>query len=394
MRRSTTGVWAMSPVHRVLTAVALAVAAAVCSVSAAAAQEKLIVLDKTSALPGTDVKAEVSDLPSDCVTFSVHWADPNGDVLKTDLGIDGKGTVTFKVPDDPPQMYTVYGTCTDARGEEKAVAKAQFLVTAASPTVPPTTAAPSTTAPQSTTRPPGRPTTTRPGSTTAPTSGGPNAPTTSAPTVTVDGAAPPPPRPVPRDISDCEQMARQAESQLVYQPDRRMTFGNSYDVVAVLALDSTDAGAVALPGPDRTTIVTVGGTRCTVEAELTGPDFEITPPGPHAQSFLDSRVLTWRWQVAPKRTGTDLKLLLRIQPTVVEDGKAPRPGNPGFHDAVIEVESQPQSLISKVNRGVSGIFGHQLVQYLLIPSGGGVLTLWLWSRLRRRGSDDDGGAAA
>jgi hypothetical protein len=171
---------------------------------------------------------------------------------------------------------------------------------------------------------------------------------------------------VPKDISECDRIARESDSQLVYQPDRTMTFGNSYEVVVKLALDEIDAKAVEIPGPSPTTIVTVGGTQCTVEAELTSADFEITPGGPQPQSFLDSRVLTWRWQVAPRWTGTDLRLLLRLQPIWIEEGKPPRPGSGEFYEAVIEVESKPQSLISKMNRGVSNVFGHPLVQYLLI----------------------------
>jgi len=190
-----------------------------------------------------------------------------------------------------------------------------------------------------------------------------------------------------REIAECERQAREASSQLVYQPERRMTVGVPADVIVKLALTPSDVGSVVLPGPERTTIVSVRVGRCTIEAQLSGGGFTVTPAEPRSQSFLDSRVLTWRWQVTPNQTGAGLKLLLRLQPTIVEDGKTPRPGSDDFHDALIRVDAQPQSLIAKVDDGVSGFFANPLAKALLIPGGGGLVTLWVGHRLRKRSAE-------
>ncbi len=116
-------------------------------------------------------------------------------------------------------------------------------------------------------------------------------------------------------------------------------------------------------------------------------DFQVTPPGPMAQSFIASRVLTWRWQVVALRTGPALKLVLRLQPTVVEDGMTPRPGSDEAHEALIEVDARSQSLIAEVGERANGLAANNLVKVLLIPSSGGLLTLWAGHRYRRRKKD-------
>ena len=366
--------------------------------SAALADDGLV-LSPNRGFVGDGVKAE--ETVSRCAVFVVRW---KGDVIGTDDGSDGRGTVHFLVPDSPGSTQQVVASCrTSPGGSERVVGQASFDVlevnatttTTLFPTT--TTATPSTTVPGSTTRPrspttSGGPTpSTRTPPTSTVTSRAPattGRPTTTAPASrpTTVGPSPSSTRPVPQDVAECERQARDAESRLVYQPNRQMTVGIPYDVVVQVALDSSDVSVVTTPGPEPTTVVRLRSARCTIEAELTGAgsDFQVTPPGPLAQSFIASRVLTWRWQVSPLRTGAELKLVLRLQPTVIEDGKPPRPGSGEVHEALIRVAAQPQSLIAKVGDRATGLVGNDLVKLLLIPSSGGLLTLWAGHRYRRR----------
>lgn len=165
-----------------------------------------------------------------------------------------------------------------------------------------------------------------------------------------------------------------------------MTEGLPYDVVVQVALNAADVSVVTSPGPEPTTIVRLRSARCTIEAQLVGAqkDFEVTPPSALTQSFIATRVLTWRWQVTPLRAGPGLKLVLRLQPTVIEDGRAPRPGSDELHEALIEVDAQPQSLVVQVGEKANDLVGNNVVKLLLIPSGGGLLTVWAGHRYRRR----------
>ena len=154
-------------------------------------------------------------------------------------------------------------------------------------------------------------------------------------------------------------------------------------------MNVSDVSVVTSPGPEPTTVVRLRTSRCTLEAELVGAtsDFEIARPGPLAQSFIASRVLTWRWQVTPLRAGPDLKLVLRLQPKVMEDGQAPRPGSDEIHEALIRVQARRQSLIGSVGERANDFFGNNVVKLLIVPSSGGLLTLWLGRRYRRRAPD-------
>ena len=357
-----------------------------------------LVLSPTQGFVGDGVKAE--ETVAKCPVFVVRW---KGEVIGTDDGSDGRGTVYFRVPDSPGTTQPVVASCkASAGGPERVVGQAMFEVldmnASTSTTTSTTILSPTSTVPGTTTRP-GSPTTSlgrtpstrTPRTTVTSTSGAPtttNRPTTTTPAIrtTTVGPSPTSTQPVPQDVTECERQAREAESRLVYQPNRQMTLGIPYDVVVQVALDSSDVSVVTTPGPEPTTVVRLRSTRCTIEAELTGAgsDFQVTPPGPLAQSFIASRVLTWRWQVSPLRTGAELKLVLRLQPTVIEDGKPPRPGSGEVHEALIRVAAQPQSLISKVGESANGLVANDLVKLLLIPSGGGLLTLWAGHRYRRR----------
>ena len=119
-------------------------------------------------------------------------------------------------------------------------------------------------------------------------------------------------------------------------------------------------------------------TRCTVEANLTGSDFDITPDEPQPQSFLGTRVLIWEWQVSPKHPGDDLELALRLQATAFENGRSV-PGRLILSETTIDVNAAPVSFWSRLTDWSRGVFGHPIVPVLVVPAVGGA---YVW--LRRR----------
>jgi hypothetical protein len=154
-----------------------------------------------------------------------------------------------------------------------------------------------------------------------------------------------------------------------------MVVGDTYKVQAALSLD-------ALP-PDvtfetPTTVLVLPNTRCTVEANLTGSDFDITPDEPQTQSFLDTRVLIWEWQVSPKHPGNDLELALRLQSTAFENGRSV-PGRTILSETTIDVDAAPVSLWSRLTNWSRDVFGHPMVPVVVVPAVGGA---YVW--LRRR----------
>ena len=153
--------------------------------------------------------------------------------------------------------------------------------------------------------------------------------------------------------------------------------------MASIALDREDLPGLTIPGPDPTIVVTAPKIQCTIVASLTGVDFTIAPGEPWAQSFVDKRVLTWQWQVTPLRAGAGLKLLLHLRPEINEEGRPPRPGADETVKADIDVNTKELSLIDRTVDPITGIFGNPAVQFL-VP-GGGVVLLWAWRQLRRRG---------
>lgn len=352
-------------------------------------------VDADGALALSPDKGRVGDLVrgeqsvSDCPTYRLRWKEPGGLLLGTDSGSDGVGTVSFRVPDSPGSTQTVVSTCqASPAAEEQVVGGAPFAVAVGGPTsTSVTTIVPTSTSPPSTTRP--TTSTTRAGpSSTAPSSTRPTATTRSPATATTITPARPTSTTAGRrqDVADCERQAATAKNHLVYQPARRMTVGDAYDVVVSLALDASDVTSVVIPGPDRTTVVQLRTAECTIEAELIGgTDFTVAP-GASEQSFLRTRILTWRWQVSPNRPGPGLRLLLHLKPIIREDGRAPVPGAVDVHEAVIEVDAQHQSPVAQVNDRVNGFLDNPLAKFLLIPGGSGIFTVWAARRVRRRQS--------
>ncbi len=135
---------------------------------------------------------------------------------------------------------------------------------------------------------------------------------------------------------------------LVYEPDRRMTVGQTYAVTAAVTVD----GSVDVTFASPTTVVPVQNPRCQVEAELSGPDFEVDPPAARAQSLVGRTDISWRWQVRPRREGGDLQLTLRIQGQLLEDGLV-LPGPEDTTSATIDVTARPVSLADRVGGALS-----------------------------------------
>jgi hypothetical protein len=193
-----------------------------------------------------------------------------------------------------------------------------------------------TTPPPGSTEPTSEDTTT----TLPPNGGGDTTTTTMGSTTTLPDEEP------PKNIDECEQQASDAEGQLVYEPERQMVVDRLYDVRAALSLGDLPPD-ITFETP--TTSVAVTDIRCTVQAGLTGSDFEITPDEPREQSFIGRRELVWEWQVRPKRAGDDLKLILTLQAKVVQ-ANPPRTefGPEILNTSVIDVDAKPESLSERI----------------------------------------------
>ena len=306
-------------------------------------------LSPSAGEPGTTVTA-TQTVPEDahCMIGSVTFG---GNPVASSAGDPGQAT--FTVPDRAPDAYSVSATCEDG----SPAGSATFTIRSGTTTTNATVVPPTTDEPPLTTEPTEPPDTTD--------SVGP--PPTGEPGTTVPAA--------PETIEECEEQASAAESQLAYEPERQMVVGSSYNIQAALSLD-------ALP-PDvtfetPTTVVVLPDARCTVEARLSGSDFDITPDESQPQSFLGTRVLVWEWQVSPKHPGDDLELTLRLQATVVENGRT-APGRTILSETTIDVNAAPVSFWGGLTDWSRGVFGHPIVPVVIVPAVGAG---YVW--LRRR----------
>lgn len=111
------------------------------------------------------------------------------------------------------------------------------------------------------------------------------------------------------------ETANTATRSLVYQPTKHMVVQQSTRVVVVLGNGPIPTGAF---NNESTTVVRLA-TTCAVQAQLTGPDFDITPAGWQRESFIDTPSLTWSWEVEPTHTG-NLMLALSLQSVFLETG--------------------------------------------------------------------------
>ena len=215
----------------------------------------------------------------------------------------------------------------------------------------------------------------------------PPATTNTTTTATTEPAAPS----APASVEECERQAQEARARLAYEPRRTMVEGTTYTVTAALGLD----GAPDVTFTTSTTIVVVDDARCTVEAELTGADFDIDPPGGAQQSFVDTRQLVWEWSVRPRRSGDDLALQLRLQ-AVVAGGGREVPGKVVLNVSDIDVDAAPQSLARRVSGWTADFFEHPLVVVVGAPlaTAGVVALRRRWVERRTRGTAGAAGAGA
>ena len=280
-----------------------------------------LILNPASGDVGTTVTAVFPDVSTVCTSSTVLW---DGTPIGSS-GTGGPGEVTFVVPgsSSPGEHAVVDVTCDGHTGtaEFSVTGESTTTITSAETT---TTAPPQTTTTVSETTVPGEVTTTE----------------TTSPGV--------PPQ-APQGIEECEREASKAEAQLVYEPQRRMVVDRTYEVNAALGLEELPPDVTF---EDTTTVVPLPFIRCTIRANLTGSDFDITPKSDPEQSFIGIRVLQWRWDVRPKQVGAKLTLTLSFQAIIVEGGRSV-PGQSLLHKAVIDVDATPVSLWSRIGAALA-----------------------------------------
>ena len=341
-------------------------------------EEDGLSLSPTSAPPGAIVTATQNVGGLDCPRLLIRWDGDDGPILAEDRVSNPAAELTFEAPAGSPGVHALVAICRSQSGAESVVGRANFELL---PPPPPTL---TSLAPGVPWKPPE--TTHPPATTTLPP--GPFIPTIPvAPTVTTTPAPPTIPVPAgpPENFGECEQRTRQARANVVYTPDLWMVAGEVYQVVAAVALNPLDPSTVITVGPGRTTVVPLppAATGCLMEAQLIGTDFDIGPDEPHAQSFTDTNVLVWSWQVKPTRPGTDLRLVLRLQPLFRTEGQPPVPGTGETFEAVIDVDAERRSLPSRVVGWLGDVTSNNLIVWLFLP-GGGVITALIWNRLLNR----------
>jgi hypothetical protein len=122
-------------------------------------------------------------------------------------------------------------------------------------------------------------------------------------------------------------------------------------------------------------------------AELTGPDFEIQPPGLQQQAYIEGRSLRWSWLVKPKRASEDgLPLEIRV---MADPGEGQTPVETIREVVVVHARKQSWKEIFE-----------QLDWWIKLLGGGGVgaIVVWLFNwlflhrgsksgRKRKRGSE-------
>jgi hypothetical protein len=291
----------------------------------------------SSGRPGDAVTVSQGELPDGCGTFTVLF---DSQFMGEDDASDGKGSVTFDVPEQGEEgVHSIKATCSD----HDTVGTGTFTIL---PTVVPTSTL--------------VPTTEDPSDTTTTESDGPT-------TTTTEGDAP-----IPQTGDECEEQARQADAHLAYEPERSMVVGRGYEVTAAVSLDEVPSSVTF---QDTTTVVTIGGVRCTITAKLTGSDFDITQRSNEEQSFVGTRVLVWSWTVRPHTDGDDLELALTFQSKIVEGGRS-FPGPTTLHEAHIDVHAVEQSAWGRAWDGIYGFLHDPIVASVIAALlGAALLTL-------------------
>ena len=175
-------------------------------------------------------------------------------------------------------------------------------------------------------------------------------------------------------LKECERQAKSAE--VVYQPKRQMTVGETSQV-RVIASVASGEGRTDITLGSSTTVVAVE-LRCQVEARLRGNDFDVDPEEFQEASFLDRPQIVWSWDVSPKRIG-DAVLTLEIKSNAEIDGRTVV-GTPHLYSASISVNAKPETFGDKTHRWSNAVVEHPLVKGLapLLLVLGTVASLWRW----------------
>jgi hypothetical protein len=317
-----------------------------------------LILNPASGDVGTTVTAIFPDVSTVCTSSTVLW---DGTPIGSS-GTDGAGEVVFVIPgDSDPGGHAVNVTCDQHTG------RGTFFVDGGSTTTT-VVASTVTTAPQETTT----------------AVSGTTVPETSVPgeVTTTESTSPGVPPEAPQSVEECEREASKAEAQLVYEPQRRMVVDRTYEVKAALGLEELPPD-ITFEG--TTTVVPLPLIRCTIRANLSGTNFDVTPNSDPEQSFIGTRVLQWRWDVRPKQVGTSLKLTLSFQAIFVEGGRSV-PGQSVLHQALIEVDATPVSFWSKLGDGITGFFSHPVIASVTtaaVLAAAAWLGRLLWRRFKK-----------
>ncbi len=167
------------------------------------------------------------------------------------------------------------------------------------------------------------------------------------PSTSANTTSPPATTPVTdREREACEERRGKRRSPTT---QKEMVVGVS-ETVEVVATVGAAAPPTSLPG-DEPSQQQAAALACSVEAELTGLDFDITPSGPQKASFLSGDHVTWIWTVQPRQSGSGLPLQLTVRGFVegVSDvaGAQELARGPDPIIVAISVEAEPRSFTER-----------------------------------------------
>lgn len=179
---------------------------------------------------------------------------------------------------------------------------------------------------------------------------------------------------------------------LAFNRPARMTYGAAVRVELVLAPDEVsrladlpaDASTQARAEAVGLTAELAGETRVVedvryatrMQAVLSGPDFDVDPPGPQARTVLPDAAATWVWTVKPKAHGDDKLLTLDVQAIVERNGKDMPPAQIRVFREIVPVDITLWGRLVVMSAEIKAVHG------MLAALGGTVLAGlgWLWKR--------------
>jgi hypothetical protein len=116
-----------------------------------------------------------------------------------------------------------------------------------------------------------------------------------------------------------------------------------------------------------------------MQATLSGPDFEITPPGLQERTILPDRATRWAWNVRPIAYGPERMLILEISAILEREGKPLPPADPIVLREKIPVDVGLWDRAVHLSTNISAVHGTVAgVGATLIGAGA-----WVWLRIRK-----------